>query len=206
MDDGADQPLRATSVATPRWTRPTGWPADLAGPAPPKGWSWSPTTRPPAGAGGAARGRRRPGSSLLVSVLLRPRLGSDRGPGHPGRRRGRGRGVPAGRPASTVAQVAQRPGGSDDAKLGGILTELGGDDSVVVGLGLNVNWEPPLPEGATSLNRLTDSPPPVDREALLDAFLGTWARSSTPSSARTVAAGSSIGTGSSVPLSVAGSR
>ena len=38
----------------------------------PTAWSWSPTSRPRAGAGSAAPGRRPPGSSLLVSVLLRP--------------------------------------------------------------------------------------------------------------------------------------
>ena len=47
-----------------------------------------------------------------------------------------------------------------EAKLGGILSELVGD-AAVVGLGINLVW---APAGAAALG-------PVDRDALLDAYL-----------------------------------
>lgn len=119
-----------------------------------------------------------PGTSLLVSVLLRPRL-------------------PAGHLQLAVACMAlaaveacaevagARPGvkwpndlvlGGDDAKVGGILAEAD-LPAVVVGLGLNVDWpDGTLPAGAGALGM-------VDREALLEALLahlgalyGDWSR------------------------------
>jgi BirA family biotin operon repressor/biotin-[acetyl-CoA-carboxylase] ligase len=110
----------------------------------------------------AGRGRRgrawesQPGSSLLVSVVLRP--------------------VP---PLVTLAagvaaaQACQEVAGAavtlkwpndvllDGAKLAGILSELVGD-AAVVGLGLNLAWAPP---GAACLG------PAVDRDELLAAWL-----------------------------------
>lgn len=121
------------------------------------------------------------GSSLLVSVLLRPE--------------------PARATRSTLAMAAAVvdaveeqagisprikwpndivwPGRGDaaDRKLGGILAEAdwGGSGSlaVVVGLGLNVNWPPSFPDElravATSLNHITGRT--HDRDALLAAIL-----------------------------------
>ena len=109
------------------------------------------------------RGRRgrswesRPGSALLVSVVLRPvppvvTLAA---------------GVAAAEACETVAGA--RVGlkwpndvlAEDGRKLGGILSELVGD-AVVVGLGLNLRW---APAGAAHLD------PAVDRDTLLTAFL-----------------------------------
>ena len=110
----------------------------------------------------AGRGRRgrgwesRPGSSLLVSVVLRPvpplvTLAA---------------GVAAAEACRAVAGVAARlkwPNDvlSDEGKLGGILSEQVGD-AAVVGLGLNLGW---APEGGACLG------PAVDRDALLAAYL-----------------------------------
>jgi BirA family transcriptional regulator, biotin operon repressor / biotin---[acetyl-CoA-carboxylase] ligase len=65
----------------------------------------------------------------------------------------------------------------EDKKLGGLLAEaeLAGDkvDAVVVGMGLNVNWDRPPPELAdiaVAANEVAGMP--VDREALLEHFLG----------------------------------
>jgi BirA family biotin operon repressor/biotin-[acetyl-CoA-carboxylase] ligase len=72
---------------------------------------------------------------------------------------------------------------SGGRKLAGVLAEgvAAPDDpsrlaAVVVGIGLNVGWEPPPPQvaaGATTLEELAGHP--VDREALLRAFLGALA-------------------------------
>ena len=110
----------------------------------------------------AGRGRRgrtwesRPGTSLLVSVVLRPvpplvTLAA---------------GLAVADACEAVAPVPVRlkwPNDvfSADGKLGGILSELVGD-AAVVGLGLNLGWAPP---GAACLG------PDVDRDALLDAWL-----------------------------------
>ena len=110
----------------------------------------------------AGRGRRgrtwesRPGSSLLVSVVLRPvpelvTLAV---------------GVAAAEACEAVAGVPVRLKWPNDVmgaggKLGGILCELVGD-AVVVGLGLNLSW---APAGAACLGAN------VDREALLAAYL-----------------------------------
>ena len=109
--------------------------------------------------GRARRGRRwqsRPGSALLVSVVLRPvpplvTLAA---------------GVAAAEACEAVAGAQVRlkwPNDllTGDAKLGGILSELVGD-AAVVGLGVNLAW---APAGAARLG------PGVDREPLLDAYL-----------------------------------
>ena len=100
-----------------------------------------------------------PGSSLLVSVVLRPvpplvTLAA---------------GVAAARACETVAGVSATLKWPNDilvtgGKLGGILSELVGD-AVVVGLGLNVDWRAPLPAGAAALG------PGADRGQLLVAWL-----------------------------------
>ena len=110
----------------------------------------------------AGRGRRgrtwesRSGSSLLVSVVLRPlpelvTLAA---------------GVAAAEACEAVAGVPVHLKWPNDVmgaggKLGGILCELVGD-AAVVGLGLNLAWAPP---GAACLG------PDVDRQVLLDAWL-----------------------------------
>lgn len=107
-----------------------------------------------------------PGTSLLMSVLLRP-------------------GLPPGRLHLAMAAMALAgaqacldvagvsPGikwpndlvlGPGEGKLAGVLAEVDGS-AVVVGLGLNVDWPiTSLPPGAACLG-------PVDREALLEAVL-----------------------------------
>lgn len=117
-----------------------------------------------------------PGSALLLSVLLRPSL------------------LPTHVHSTTmVAAIAASDAFEevagfrpllkwpndvvvDDRKLGGLLAEaeLEGDkvDAVVVGLGLNVNWDeapPELAEIAVAANQVAGRP--VDREALLTHFL-----------------------------------
>ena len=110
----------------------------------------------------AGRGRRgrtweaRPGSALLVSVVLRPvptlvTLAA---------------GVAAAEAGEAVAGTAVRLKWPNDllvgdGKVGGILSELVGG-AAVVGLGLNLAW---APEGAACLG------PDVDRDALLAAYL-----------------------------------
>jgi BirA family biotin operon repressor/biotin-[acetyl-CoA-carboxylase] ligase len=107
----------------------------------------------------AGRGRRgrswesRPGTSLLVSVILRP--------------------APALVTLAAGVAAAEACAGAEvglkwpndlmvgDAKLGGILSELVGD-AAVVGLGINLSW---APSGAACLGA------DIDREALLDAYL-----------------------------------
>lgn len=110
----------------------------------------------------AGRGRRgrtwesRPGSALLVSVVLRPvpdlvTLAA---------------GVAAAEACEAVAPVATALKWPNDIlvdgrKVGGILSERVGD-AAVVGLGINLSW---APEGAACLG------PAVDRDELLAAFL-----------------------------------
>lgn len=122
-----------------------------------------------------------PGSSLLVSVLLRP-----------------GPSLPASRlhPAVAVVALAARAACSSvagfvpdlkwpndlvvgDAKLAGVLAEVEAG-AVVVGLGLNVSSLGPWPPGAVSAEDVAGRP--VDPGALLDAVLagvsaryGRWA-------------------------------
>lgn len=125
----------------------------------------------------AGRGRRErgwvapPGSSLLVSVLLRPALAPDR--------------ASLVSMASCVAmtEAVERVAGFSpalkwpndlvvgDRKLAGILAETDGD-AVVVGIGVNVNWHefpPDLAETATACN--LEAGHAVDRRELLTVFL-----------------------------------
>lgn len=110
----------------------------------------------------AGRGRRgrtwesRPGSALLVSVVLRPApalvtLAA---------------GLAAAGACESVAGVATALKWPNDvllagAKVGGILAE-GVGDAAVVGLGVNLGWSPP---GAACLGAA------IDRMALLQAYL-----------------------------------
>lgn len=112
-----------------------------------------------------------PGSSLLVSVLLR--------------RDAHARAVMAAGVAlaQAVEQVAGVEAGLKwpndlvvgDRKLAGLLAEADGD-VLVVGAGCNVNWESfpeELAPTATACN--LEAGRPVDRDALLDAFLDRFA-------------------------------
>ena len=126
----------------------------------------------------AGRGRlgrtweARPGSSLLVSVLLRD-------PGDPARAV-MAAGVAL---AAAVEDVAGIEVGLkwpndlvvDDRKLAGLLAEAEGD-ALVVGAGCNVNWES-FPEElrATATACNLEAGRPVDHDALLDAFLDRFA-------------------------------
>jgi BirA family transcriptional regulator, biotin operon repressor / biotin---[acetyl-CoA-carboxylase] ligase len=124
-----------------------------------------------------------PGSSLLVSVLLRPQLAPEHAP------------ITA--TAVALAAVAAclevagvepslkwpndliltDPATGRSGKVGGILAESiverGELEAVVVGLGLNVNWPPDPPEEldgiAISLNAVAGAT--IDREELLAALL-----------------------------------
>lgn len=122
----------------------------------------------------AGRGRRGrtweapAGSSLLVSVLLRPDLAP--------RRRHLCAAAAALAAAGACEDVAGvRPALKwpndlvvGDAKLGGVLAEAEAG-AVVVGLGLNVAWPSPLPAGAVDLAGAAGRP--VDRDGLLAAAL-----------------------------------
>ena len=126
----------------------------------------------------AGRGRlgrtweARPGSSLLVSVLLRDS-------GDPARAV-MAAGVAL---AAAVEDVAGIEAGLkwpndlvvDDRKLAGLLAEAEGD-ALVVGAGCNVNWES-FPEElrATATACNLEAGHLVDRDALLDAFLDRFA-------------------------------
>lgn len=125
----------------------------------------------------AGRGRRGrswlapPGASLLVSVLLRPRVAPDR--------------VQVFTMAAGVAlaDAVERVAGfapdlkwpndlvAGDRKLAGLLSEADGD-ALVIGAGLNVQWAefpPDLAELATACN--IEAARAVDREQMLDAYL-----------------------------------
>jgi BirA family biotin operon repressor/biotin-[acetyl-CoA-carboxylase] ligase len=123
-----------------------------------------------------------PGSSLLVSILLRPSLAIDRA-----FTATMAVGVSAASACLAVTEwmpslkwpndlVAVRPDGIR-RKLGGMLTETIVDgerlDALVVGLGVNVNWPDDLPDDlreiATALNHEVGRQ--VDREELLVALL-----------------------------------
>jgi len=114
-----------------------------------------------------------PGSSLLVSVLLRR-------PADPGQAV-MAAGVAL---AEAVGEVAGVDVGLkwpndlvvDDRKLAGLLAEAEAD-ALVVGAGCNVNWESfpdELVGTATACN--LEAGRTVDRDALLDAFLDRFAR------------------------------
>ena len=127
----------------------------------------------------AGRGRRgrtwdaAPGSSLLVSVLLRPDLPPDR------------HHLAVWAVALAAAGACEDVAGVrpalkwpndlvvGDAKLAGVLAEVE-RDAVVVGIGLNVAAAGPWPPGAASLEAAAGHPVAVD--ALLDAFLAALTR------------------------------
>jgi BirA family biotin operon repressor/biotin-[acetyl-CoA-carboxylase] ligase len=125
----------------------------------------------------AGRGRRGrawvapPGASLLVSVLLRPALGPEQSQ------------LVAMACGIAMVDAVERAAGFVPAlkwpndlvvgerKLAGILAEAE-SDTVVVGVGVNVNWEevpPELAETATACN--LEAGHEVDRRELLAAFL-----------------------------------
>ena len=124
----------------------------------------------------AGRGRRGrswdapPGSSLLASVLLRP-------PAARAHLAGMAVGLAAVAACAEAAGVAATLKWPNDVvvvagKLGGVLAEVvggPGEGAVVVGLGLNVAWDAPLPPGGVDLRGLSGRI--VDRHALLVAFL-----------------------------------
>src|SRR5437763_9636755 len=108
-----------------------------------------------------------PGSSLLMSVLLRPSLAPER------------LHLTTVAVALAAADACEEVAGFrpalkwpndlvvDDRKLGGILAEVPEPGAVVVGLGLNVLWETPsaeLAEIGVALNQLVGHS--VDREGL----------------------------------------
>jgi BirA family transcriptional regulator, biotin operon repressor / biotin---[acetyl-CoA-carboxylase] ligase len=125
----------------------------------------------------SGRGRRGrewvapPGASLLVSVLLRPSLAPEQ---HQ---------LVAMACGVAIVDAVERVAGFapalkwpndvvvDDRKLAGILAEADGG-AVVVGIGVNVNWDefpPELVDTATACN--LEAGHPVDRRALLASFL-----------------------------------
>jgi BirA family biotin operon repressor/biotin-[acetyl-CoA-carboxylase] ligase len=109
-----------------------------------------------------------PGSSLLVSVLLRR-------PGAPGRAV-MAAGVALAAAVEHVAGVGVALKWPNDLvvgdrKLAGVLAEAH-DDALVIGVGCNVNWShfpADLAETATACN--VEAGRPIDRDALLDSFL-----------------------------------
>ena len=125
----------------------------------------------------AGRGRRGrtwlapPGASLLVSVLLRPQL-------PPGRAQlcTMAAGVALAEAVEQVARFApdlKWPNDllARDRKLAGLLAETDGD-ALVVGAGLNVQWDEFPPELATFATACNlEAGHPVDRQEILDAFL-----------------------------------
>jgi BirA family biotin operon repressor/biotin-[acetyl-CoA-carboxylase] ligase len=137
----------------------------------------------------AGRGRRGrsweapPGSSLLMSVLLRPDLSPARVAVLTA-----AVGLAARHACAEIADVTPTlkwPNDlmvvtdDGDRKLGGILAEsrlsAATVDSVVVGLGLNVAWPETVPDELTglavALNHLRGDQPAVDRQELLTAML-----------------------------------
>src|SRR4051794_41904164 len=118
-----------------------------------------------------------PGASLLLSVLLRPGLTTER--------LHLATAVVALAAAAAVDDVAGfRPGLKwpndlvvDDRKLAGVLAEADLSDAaapaVVVGIGINLNWPDELPPEiatiAVAANHVAGRP--VDRDAVLDALL-----------------------------------
>jgi BirA family biotin operon repressor/biotin-[acetyl-CoA-carboxylase] ligase len=134
----------------------------------------------------AGRGRRGrswlapPGSSLLVSVLLRP--GPQRHPGPPA----------GGPPALTTVACSLAASDAVDEvagfrpalrwpndlyaggrKLGGVLAEVVDGGAVVLGLGLNLRWPSgaPGPLAGRAVTAEEVAGRPVDRDELLAAFL-----------------------------------
>ena len=118
-----------------------------------------------------------PGASLLMSILLRPYL--EREQLH----------LVVAAVALAAADAVEAVAGVrptlkwpndlvfDDRKLAGVLAERDGT-AVVVGIGINVNWPPSLPEDlvgvATAVNHLAGWP--VDRDEVLRGLLDGLAR------------------------------
>ncbi len=118
-----------------------------------------------------------PGSALMVSILLRPRLEAHEAHLVTG--------AVALAARSAVAEISGVTPGLkwpndlvvEGAKLAGILAEadagapggLPGTTAVVVGMGLNLSW--PGPEGAGGTSLELASGHLVDRDALLEAYL-----------------------------------
>jgi BirA family biotin operon repressor/biotin-[acetyl-CoA-carboxylase] ligase len=120
-----------------------------------------------------------PGSSLLVSVLLRPAPQGDASPAG-SHRPVMAVGLALAEAVEAVAGVA--PGLKwpndlvvGDRKLAGLLAEREGD-ALVIGAGCNVEWEAFPPElAATSTACNLEAGRSVDRDALLDEFLARLA-------------------------------
>lgn len=106
------------------------------------------------------------GASLLMSVLLRPDLSAER------------------RHLVTTAVALAGASAIDEAgptlkwpndlliggrKVAGVLAEVDGD-AVVVGMGINLNWDGEPPAGGIAVNQVVGHP--VDRDVVLDAMLG----------------------------------
>ena len=118
-----------------------------------------------------------PGSSLLMSMLLRPSLAPER------------LHLTTVAVALAAADACEEVAGFrpalkwpndlvvDDRKLGGILAEVPGPGAVVVGLGLNVTWSQP-PDGleaiGVAMNQVAGAG--VDRERVLAAILANLER------------------------------
>jgi BirA family biotin operon repressor/biotin-[acetyl-CoA-carboxylase] ligase len=108
------------------------------------------------------------GSSLLTSILLRPDLPTDR----------------LHLVTAAVALAASDALGDvagftpdlkwpndllvDDRKLAGVLAEAD-LPAVVVGIGVNLNWDDPVPDGGVAANQVAGRP--VDRDAVLAGLL-----------------------------------
>jgi BirA family transcriptional regulator, biotin operon repressor / biotin---[acetyl-CoA-carboxylase] ligase len=108
------------------------------------------------------------GSSLLTSILLRPQLPPDRL--HL---------VTAAVALAASDALADVAGFTpalkwpndllvDDRKLAGVLAEAD-LPSVVVGIGINLNWDGPVPNDGVAANQVAGRP--VDRDAVLDGLL-----------------------------------
>jgi BirA family biotin operon repressor/biotin-[acetyl-CoA-carboxylase] ligase len=105
------------------------------------------------------------GASLLASILLRPAL--------PTERRHLVTTAVALAGAAAIAEA-----GPDlkwpndlligDRKVAGVLAEVDGD-AIVVGIGINLNWEGDPPAGGVAVNQVVGHA--VDRDAMLDALL-----------------------------------
>ena len=106
-----------------------------------------------------------PGASLLMSVLLRPALPVER------------------RHLVTTVVALAGAGAIDEAgptlkwpndlligdrKVAGILAEVDGD-AVVVGMGINLNWDGDPPANGIAVNQVVGHP--VDRDEVLDGVL-----------------------------------